>query len=256
VDCLDDCDVWLFCREEKEVGAWSGSTATIEFACFNFLAYYFRVCIAEFCSLGGDLLSPIEFLRLLLCEFFTPERRKRGVGIIDFLSIIFYMKPFFFLSIICLFASCYSFKGISIPPEVNTFSVENFDNRAIEASPGMAQQITLALKDKIRNESRLKETSGNEKADVEFSGFISRFETQDLAPRPGEQVALNELKIYVKVEVKYREKKFIESEFNQTFNHQVQFPADQNLLDVQDVLVEEIFEQITSDVFQKAFTSW
>lgn len=166
------------------------------------------------------------------------------------------MKSILSLFIICFLSSCYSFRGISIPPEVNTFSVETFDNRAIEASPGMAQQITLALKDRIRNESRLKETSGNEQADVEFSGFISRFETQDLAPQPGEQVALNELKIYVKVKVEYRDKQMEDSEFNQTFSHQVPFPADQNLLDVQDALVEEIFEQITSDIFQKAFTNW
>lgn len=166
------------------------------------------------------------------------------------------MRLFFFLSIIYLFSSCYSFKGISIPPDVTTYNVDNFDNRALEASPGMAQQFTLALKDKIRNESRLKETSGNEKADVEFMGFISKFETNSLAPTPGEQVALSQLKIYVKVEVKYREKKFIESEFNQTFSHQVEFSADQNLLDIQDVLVEEIFEQITSDIFNKAFANW
>jgi len=154
------------------------------------------------------------------------------------------------------FSSCYTFRGISIPPEVLTFNVENFDNRALEASPGLAQQFTLALKDKIRNESRLKETSGNEVADIDFSGFISKFETSPLAPKPDEQTALQQLKIYVKVEAKYKEDKFIESEFNQTFNFQVEYPSDQNLLDIQDVLVEEIFEQITTDVFNKAFTNW
>ena len=164
-----------------------------------------------------------------------------------------------YLIILCfifLCSSCYTFRGISIPPEVFTFNVENFDNRALEASPGLAQEFTLALKDKIRNESRLKETSGNEVADVEFSGFISKFQTSPLAPKPDEQTALQQLKIYIKVEAKYKEDKFIESEFNQTFNFQVEYPSDQNLLDIQDVLVEEIFEQITTDIFNKAFSDW
>ncbi len=171
-------------------------------------------------------------------------------------------QPFFSVNLLILFAvlflasSCYSFRGISIPPEVFTFNVEDFDNRALEASPGLAQQFTLALKDRIRNESRLKETSGNEVADVEFSGFISKFETTPLAPTPDEQTALQQLKIYVKIEAKYKQDKFIENEFNQTFSHQVEYPSDQNLLDIQDVLVEEIFEQITTDVFNKAFTNW
>jgi len=161
-----------------------------------------------------------------------------------------------FLCLIVFASSCYTFRGISIPPEVFTFNVENFDNRALNASPGLAQQFTLALKDKIRNESRLKETSGNEVADVEFSGFISKFETSDLAPKPDEQVALQQLKIYVKIEAKYKEDKFIENEFNQTFSFQVEYSSDLNLLDIQDVLVEEIFEQITTDVFNKSFTNW
>ena len=162
----------------------------------------------------------------------------------------------FILLLIFVSSSCYSFRGISIPSEVYTFNVENFDNRALEATPGLAQLFTLALKDRIRNESRLKETSGNEVADVEFSGFISKFETTPLAPKPDEQTALQQLKIYVKVEAKYKEDKFIENEFNQTFNFQVEYPSDQNLLDIQDVLVEEIFEQITTDIFNKAFTNW
>lgn len=161
-----------------------------------------------------------------------------------------------FFSIIFLSSSCYTFRGISIPPEVFTFNVENFDNRALEATPGLAQEFTLALKDKIRNESRLKETSENEVADVEFSGFISKFQTAPLAPKPDEQTALQQLKIFVKVAAKYKEDKFIESEFNQTFSFQVEYSSDLNLLDIQDALVEEIFEQITTDIFNKAFTNW
>ena len=55
-----------------------------------------------------------------------------------------------FFSIIFLSSSCYTFRGISIPPEVFTFNVENFDNRALEATPGLAQEFTLALKEEVK----------------------------------------------------------------------------------------------------------
>lgn len=166
------------------------------------------------------------------------------------------MRFFTLLAFLCLFSSCYSFRGISIPPEVLTFSVEDFDDRSLEQVPGLAPDFTQALKDRIRNESRLEEVPNGEVADIEFSGFISRFETVSLAPQPDATTALSQLKIYIKIAVQYKEEKFIEDEFDQTFNFGLEYPADQNLLDLQDDLIPQIFDQITTDVFNKAFTNW
>ena len=170
------------------------------------------------------------------------------------------MQKFFSLFLLLAFAltltGCYSFRGISIPPEVNTFTVENFDNRANAIVPGMAQDFTQTLKDKIRNESRLDESPRGQVADIEFSGYISKYDVNSVAPKPNEQTSLSQLKIFVKVDVAYRDRKFEDKEFNQTFNFQVEYPAEQNLLDIQDQLIEQIFDQITDDIFNKAFTDW
>ena len=166
------------------------------------------------------------------------------------------MKYVILIGLLVGLSACYTFRGVTIPPEVLTFSVENVENRADAVVPGLAQDFTQSLRDRIRNESRLEEASTNQVADIEFSGFVSRWETNSLAPKPGEQTALSQLKIYIKVAAQYREEKFIENEFNQTFSFQVEYPAEQNLLDIQDQLIEQIFDQITNDVFNKAFTSW
>ena len=75
-----------------------------------------------------------------------------------------------YLSIIllCFFSSCYGFKGISIPPDINTFYVEDFENRAPNAPGGINQTFSETLRTKIRNESKL--TLVDRDADITFAG--------------------------------------------------------------------------------------
>ncbi|MBK8112509.1 MAG: hypothetical protein IPK46_20450 [Saprospiraceae bacterium] len=54
------------------------------------------------------------------------------------------------------FNSCYGFKGITIPADVNTFYVENFDLSTPNAPVEIDVQFSEAMRTKIRNESRLK----------------------------------------------------------------------------------------------------
>lgn len=165
-----------------------------------------------------------------------------------------YILPLLFLVSL---STCYTFRDITIPPEVNTFRVDLFDDRTIEQVPGLAQTFSQSLRDRIRNESRLKEVSAQAAPpDVEFSGFISKWEVNSIAPTANATSALTQLKIYIKVAAKYKEDKFKIDEFDQTFNSAVEFSADQNLIDVQDEFIEQIFEQITTEVFNKAFTKW
>ena len=89
---------------------------------------------------------------------------------------------------------------------------------------------------------------------MEFTGYISDYRVTVSAPQPGEEVAFNRLTIYVKVE--YTDHKNEDNNWNKTFNFFSEFPADQNLLDVQDDLHATIIEQLVSDIFSDAFTNW
>ena len=59
------------------------------------------------------------------------------------------------------YSGCYGFKGISIPPDISTFQVEDFENSAPNAPAAIDQTFSEALKSKIRNESRLRLESNN-----------------------------------------------------------------------------------------------
>ena len=48
-----------------------------------------------------------------------------------------------------------SLSGISIDPNIDTFNVETFENNADLVEPTLALDLTEALKERIRNSSRL-----------------------------------------------------------------------------------------------------
>ena len=47
-----------------------------------------------------------------------------------------------------------------------------------------------------------------------------------------------------------------EDDWSQTFSFFEDFDNDSNLEDVQDELIDNIFEQILQDIFTRAFTNW
>ncbi len=166
------------------------------------------------------------------------------------------MKPGLFvilsLWLAILNCSCYSFRGISIPPDVNTYYIPVFDIRAENAPPTIGQQFSETLKDKVRNESRLQWNDIS--PDLEFTGAISAFRVSPQAPKPGETVSFNRLEIAVQIQCTNN----IDPKKNwkQTFTFFNDFDTNLNLLDIQDQLIQQIFQQITEDIFNKAFTDW
>ncbi|MEM1217565.1 MAG: LPS assembly lipoprotein LptE [Bacteroidota bacterium] len=157
------------------------------------------------------------------------------------------------LLFLLMLSSCYSFQGIAIAKEIETYYVAQFDNVSGNVVPTLAPNFTEKLKDKVRNESRLIYLD-NQDADVEFSGVISDFRVTSEAPQPGEDVAFNRLTIGIRVEYTNRVKEEESTTIKSSFY--AEYPSDTNLLDVQEDLIETITDQLVEDVFTKAFTNW
>lgn len=156
------------------------------------------------------------------------------------------------LLVLALFAGCYSFRGISIDPSVNTFYVAPFENRSTAVVPTLPQDFTNKLIDKVRNESRLVFSENN--PDVEFTGVITGFNVTSEAPQPGETVGFNRLTITASVEYINNQDDTKNLKFSVSWYDE--FGSDQNLLDVQDELIRRITDQLVEDIFTKAFTNW
>ncbi len=154
-----------------------------------------------------------------------------------------------------LFTGCsvnYSFTGASIPPQLETVSVEYFDNRALIIYPSLSQDLTDALKDMFQSRTRL--TLVNEPGDADFEGVITQYRTQPVSVQADEQANLERLTI--SVQVTYRNNADPEQDFEATFSRYEDYDARAGLEAVEANLVEKIIAQIVEDIFNRAFVNW
>ena len=154
-----------------------------------------------------------------------------------------------------VYQSCgtYTFSGASIPDEMKTLSVQFFENNSILVVPYLSQQFTEALKERIRNQSRLSivRTEG----DANFEGRISDYSIRPVAIQGNERAGLNRLTITVNV--KYSNALKPELNFEQSFQAFQEFSLNQGPLQTQEQkLITLINRQLTEDIFNRAFANW
>jgi len=150
-----------------------------------------------------------------------------------------------------LFSACYSFKGISIAPGTKTYSVQLFKNNAITAPPTLAQDFTERLKDKIRNNTSLILSNGDN-ADLQFEGQVTGYDVLSQTSQQGVSNLQNQLRITFNVEL--TDTKNEKNSWKQSFSFQADFPGNSDLLIYQATLVKTITNKVLDDVFNKAFT--
>ncbi|MDO4461436.1 MAG: LptE family protein [Bacteroidia bacterium] len=142
--------------------------------------------------------------------------------------------------------------GASIPENLNTFSVQYITNRAPLINPDLAQQLTEGLKDRIQNESRLSMVVEN--GDVDFSGNITGYSTQPMAMKADAVSA--ETRLNVTVKIRCRNAKDPKKDWEQSFSAYKDYNSEINLNDIESELCEEIVEELTQNIFNKAFADW
>jgi len=135
---------------------------------------------------------------------------------------------------------------------MNTFYIEPFELLTANAEPTITTIFTETLSDKILRESKLRKADTD--PDYFFSGAIVRYQVTAVAPQPDDVSSFNRLEISVRV--KFENTKDEKQNFEDTFPFFQDFPADQNILDIQNELIDIVFIQITEDVFNRAFTGW
>ncbi len=157
------------------------------------------------------------------------------------------------LVIALLSSACYSFKGVTIDPNVNTFYVAPFDVTTEKNFPAtLSNTFSERLKDKIRQESRL--NYNDENPDIEFSGAITNYEASFEAPQPNETTAFNRLTIEVTVEYLNHKK----DDEKKTMSRKAfrDYPTTDNLISVQDDLIAQINNDLVEEIFNWAFNDW
>jgi hypothetical protein len=151
-----------------------------------------------------------------------------------------------------LLSSCYSFKDVSIPPEVKTVRVQYIENRARIVNPQLSQRLTDKLRQKVINQTRLSQTNSDE-AHYDISGQITDYYVTTSGISGGE-VASNRLNVTVHLIFKNRldEKKNFETDLTRNFD----FSANQSLTQAEAALTDQIVQNLTDEIFNRIFSNW
>ncbi|MBK6785556.1 MAG: hypothetical protein IPG79_18755 [Saprospiraceae bacterium] len=166
------------------------------------------------------------------------------------------MSKGFVLSVFLLmfgFSCSVSLKGIIIPPEVKTFFVEDFRLSALEAPADLNQRFGEALRNKIRNESRL--TLKEIEPDIIFSGNVRSFRISPEAVSANTVAQLNRFEIIIDVTLEYTNKPEAGWK-NKSYTFFKTFDSSQDFQNVQDNLTRELFDLFTEQIFNDAFSQW
>lgn len=156
------------------------------------------------------------------------------------------------LSILMVCGSCYSFKDVSIPPEVKTARVNYIENKANYVNPQLSPQLTERLRQKINNQTRLTLIQGDD-AHYDISGEIRSY-TVSTAGISDQQAATNRLMVTVHIIFKNRldEKANFEADISRNFD----FSASLSLQQAEAQQTEDILKNLTDEIFNRIFSNW
>lgn len=146
----------------------------------------------------------------------------------------------------------YGFKGISIPADISTYAVEDFSFSDPQCEAGVEQEFAEALRQKIRDASRL--TNDDTDPDILFEGKITACKTSFVAPTEGSTTSLNRLELNIKV--KYINNLDEKAGWDKNYNAFQDYDSNQDFQSLKEELTASIIEDITERIFNDAFTNW
>jgi hypothetical protein len=167
-------------------------------------------------------------------------------------------KAFYLLCFSLTVQACgvYSFKDVSIPPEVKTIRVGFIENRARYVDPQLSPQLTDKFKQKISTQTKLSQVQG-ETADYDVSAYVSEYNVST-AGVSNQQASINRLTVTVHLALKNRlnDQKIGTPDFETDITRNFDFNSSQSLADAESVLVPQIIQQMTDDMFNRLFSNW
>lgn len=150
----------------------------------------------------------------------------------------------------------YNFTGGDVG-SAKTFQVNYFQNYASQSpgsifEPGMDRDFTLALQDRILNQTSLDLIGSS--GDLLYEGEIVEYRISPMSATAQQTAAQNRLSIAVNVRFTNNTKE--DSDFEQRFSFFFDYDAGDQLSSVKSEAHEIIFERITQDIFNASLADW
>ena len=147
----------------------------------------------------------------------------------------------------------YGFKNTApIPPDVKTFRVNYFENKAEYKNPQLSPQITEKLKQKIIGNTRLRQSNSDD-AHYDISGYVSQYYTSTTGIS-GNNASTNRLNI--SFHLVFKNNIDDKASFESDVSTYVDFPATQSLSQAEAGNSSKIVGNIVDEIFNKIFANW
>ena len=159
---------------------------------------------------------------------------------------------FVFVSVTSCFTIKYSMKGTTIDPNITTFSVQPFMNRASRVKPTLSQDFTNTLNDYIQANTKLRQINGL--GDVDFKGEITNYDVRPTAITASDVASLTRFTMAVKIT--YTDNINPDNNFETTISRYRDYDSSKDFSSVEEELVTEMTDEIVEQIFNKAFVNW
>ena len=165
-------------------------------------------------------------------------------------------KTFSLALAIILLSSCkirYSTSsGGNLNENIKTFSIEQFTNQATLGPSTIGLTFTEKLRELFQSQTKLELVSTN--GDLSYEGTISNYTIQPIALQGDQTAAQNRLTISIKVI--FVNQIEVKDNFEKTFSRFADYNSTQDISSVQEGLIEDIFDQLTQDIYDKTLGDW
>ena len=160
---------------------------------------------------------------------------------------------------ILLFAGCkiqYSFTGINVNAE--TITINNFFFESDNGPPDLATKFTDQMRDYFQQNTNLQLIDND--GELMFEGAVSGYQLSPVAQTANTDLnGLNtaaQTRLTITVSVNFTNLNDPSSDFTRNFSFFSDFDADQAIQDVEEELIDEIYEQIILNIFNASVANW
>lgn len=154
----------------------------------------------------------------------------------------------------------YSFTGTTLPASIKTFSVQEFFNDTDGGPPNLGLTLTNEMRDYFQSNSSL--TLVQDEGDLQFEGGIIDYRLTPVAPTAAgsgrDNVTSASLtRLTIVVQTAFTNTQDEEQSFNRNFQFYADFDNTSSTLnDVENQLIETIFDQIILEIFNASVAVW
>lgn len=149
----------------------------------------------------------------------------------------------------------FNFTGGRLPPDkYQRVIIQNFFSDVSEGPANLGINFTERLREYYQRNTPL--VLVDDEGHIEFSGSIVTYSVTPVSPSGNQLQQAEVQRLTIAVKVDYIDNVVEKQSFNSNFSFFQDFGADQTLAEVEDGLIEIIFDQIVFDIFNKTYANW